>query len=117
MSQAMRDRLNYIIEQLEHNNARQFAKKIGVDAGYLSKVRNGIKPIGNHLISKIENTYPQINSSWLKLGIGQPGDISIDAVKTRYEEKILAKDRVIKTLCDELETQRKVIEQLIRLQK
>ena len=48
-----------------------FADKIGKDPTYTSQLCTGTKSIGNKIIEKILETFPEVSKSWLYLGEGE----------------------------------------------
>lgn len=104
------ERIDFIIRHLEFGSTSEFAKKIGLTRATVTRMRNG--NIGFRLnIGRILEEYPQINRTWLETGEGYPGDLSVDLVRERYEERIARADKVIDHLTrriEELENQHKV---------
>lgn len=47
-----------------------FAAKIGKDPTYTSQLCTGTKSIGNKIIEKILETFPEVSKTWLYLGEG-----------------------------------------------
>lgn len=91
------ERIDFLIKHLEGGNGAAFGKKIGATVPTISKMRRGI--IGySRRINDIIAAYPSVNRQWLETGEGYPGDISVDFVKSVYEEKINRCDRVIDQL-------------------
>lgn len=99
------ERIEFIIQVLESGNASAFGSKIGVSPATASKMRKG--QIGFRLNKEaILSAYPQIRREWLETGEGYPGDLTVDLVRSYYEEKITKAERVIDHLMrriDELE--------------
>lgn len=48
-----------------------FAAKIGKDPTYTSQLCTGTKSIGNKIIEKILETFPEVSKAWLYLGEGE----------------------------------------------
>ncbi len=48
-----------------------FAAKIGKDPTYTSQLCTGTKSIGNKIIEKILETFPEVSKTWLYLGEGE----------------------------------------------
>ena len=99
------ERIEFIIQVLESGNGSAFGKKIGVSPATASKMRKG--QIGFRLNKEgILAAYPQIRREWLETGEGYPGDLTVDIVRSYYEEKIIKADKIIDHLMrriDELE--------------
>lgn len=101
------ERIELIINILEGGNGSEFGRKIGVSKSTVTQMRKGARRIRFH-INSILAAYPRIDREWLTTGEGHPGDISVDIVKARYEEKIAKADKIIDYLMkriDELENQ------------
>lgn len=96
------ERIDYIIRHLEFGSSSDFARKIGLSRATIAKMRRG--EIGIRLnIGRILEEYPQINRTWLETGEGYPGDLSVDLVRERYEEKIRRNERIIDHLTRRIE--------------
>lgn len=87
---------------LEGGNAASFARKIGKDESVVSRMRSGRVSITNS-IDGILHAYPAVRRDWLETGEGYPGDISIESVKARYQEKIDKCERIIEHLMRRIE--------------
>lgn len=100
------ERIDFLIQELEGNNAAEFARKINISRATVSKMRKG--QVGIRLnIDSILAAYPQIKKDWLKTGEGYPGDLSVELVKTHYDAKIVK----LESLVDYLITQLKKYEE------
>lgn len=88
------ERISFLIKHLTGGNASNFAKKIGVEKGNLSKVVCG-RQSARLVIPKILDAFPQVNRLWLEEGEGYPGDISVEMVKAHYEAKLRRCDIII----------------------
>ncbi len=67
------DRLSEFYEYLKKGNKltqKDLAKKLELDAGYLSKVLNNKESIGLTIIEKFINNYSELNADWLMTGEG-----------------------------------------------
>jgi hypothetical protein len=99
------ERIEFIVQVLESGNGSAFGSKIGVSPATASKMRKG--QVGFRLNKEaILSAYPQIRREWLETGEGYPGDLTVDLVRSYYEEKITKAERVIDHLMrriDELE--------------
>lgn len=91
------ERIEFLITHLAHGSANRFADRTGMSKANVSKIKNGEIKI-KRSVSKILEAYPQVNRLWLETGEGYPGDISIELVKTHYEEKIKRLENVIDRL-------------------
>lgn len=88
------ERIEFIIQTLESGNGAAFGKKIGVSPATVSKMRKG--QVGFRLNKEgILAAYPNIRREWLETGEGYPGDLTVDLVRSHYEEKIAKADKVI----------------------
>ena len=81
------ERVKLLINLLEAGNASAFARKIGISKANISKMRAGTVSLRLH-INSILAAYPAVSRAWLTSGQGYPGDISVDVVKSYYEEKL-----------------------------
>ncbi|MBQ3022903.1 MAG: hypothetical protein IJD91_06255 [Clostridia bacterium] len=99
------ERIEFIIKVLESGNAAEFAKRIGVSKATAVRMRTGT--VGIRLrINDILSAYPAINRTWLETGEGYPGDLTVDLVKSHYEQKLKRNEVIIDHLTrriDELE--------------
>lgn len=96
------ERIDFLIRVLESNSAKEFAKKIGASQTVITRIRQG--RIGIRLkINSILAAYPAVNREWLETGEGYPGDLTVDLVKSRYEEKLKRANAVIDNLLKQLE--------------
>lgn len=91
------ERIEFLITHLAHGNANRFADRTGMSKANVSKLKNGEIKI-KRSIAKILEAYPQVNRQWLETGEGYPGDISIELVKSHYEEKIKRLENIIDKL-------------------
>lgn len=91
------ERIDFLITHLAHGNANRFADRTGMSKANVSKLKNGEIKI-KRSVAKILEAYPQVNRLWLETGEGYPGDISIELVKTHYEEKIKRLENIIDRL-------------------
>lgn len=88
------ERIDFLIRALENGNTHAFARKVEVSPAHLFKLRKG--QVGIRLqIPHICKAYPQVNRQWLETGEGYPGDLSVELVKTHYEEKIKRLEMII----------------------
>jgi transcriptional regulator with XRE-family HTH domain len=69
-SDALRDRVRYLLEYRWHGNQREMARAIGVSQGLISKVLSGAQSPGRRLLRALEG-YPGVNLEWLRKGTGQ----------------------------------------------
>ncbi len=95
MSEAQR--AQYLIDNCTGGSATDFARSIGIDKTRLSKIVHGQLRF-NRLFGRVMGVYPEVNPQWLRTGVGYPGDLSTELVKTRYEKILAEKDALIKTL-------------------
>lgn len=106
-------RIDYLIEVLESGNGAKFGERIGAHKTSISAMRKGTRGI-RLWVDKIIRAYPNVRREWLTTGEGYPGDLTVDLVRDRYEDKIAKADKVIDHLMrriEELENQRKVQEE------
>jgi hypothetical protein len=66
---------------------------------------------------RIMEAYPQVSRTWLDTGLGYPGDLSAGMIKDRLTDEIAEKDKLIGSLRRELDTQRNVIDRLLKEKK
>ena len=107
------ERIDFLIRNLEGNNAAAFARKTGITTPTLSRIRSGELRLKSK-VSLITEAYPMIDRNWLETGIGYPGDLSIALVRERMVTLLAEKDGIIATLTKEIELQQKVIERLTK---
>lgn len=94
------ERIDFLIKELESNNAAAFGRKIGVTKATAAKMRKGT--IGFRLnADAILTAYPQIRKEWLMTGEGYPGDLSVDLVRAHYEAKIQRLEGIVDMLITE----------------
>lgn len=103
------ERINLLINTLEGGVSASFARKIGLSTAHVSKLKNGLYPIGKH-INAILKAYPAINKSWLETGEGYAGDLTVELVKAQYEQKLKRSDAIIDNLCKRIEELEKQLE-------
>ena len=104
------ERIDFLIRHLEGGNGAAFGKKIGANIPTVSKMRKGVVGYSRR-INDIIAAYPSVSRRWLETGEGYPGDLSVDLVKSVYEEKINRCDRIIDQLSrriNELEERLKI---------
>ena len=95
------ERIDFLIKELEGNNASSFARKIGSSRATVSKMRNG--SVGIRLsIEAIISAYPQVRKEWLETGDGYPGDLSVYLVRSHYEAKIQKLESIVEYLITQL---------------
>ena len=66
------DRIDYLVKELAHDNARLFAKKAGVPESSVSKWRRGEREPKSASMEKILAAYPEVRREWLVHGKGKP---------------------------------------------
>jgi len=106
-------RVDYLIRTLEGDNAKAFARKIGMAPPALSALRNGN---GMRLPSRIDSilkAYPAVRREWLETGKGYPGDLTVELVRESMQARIDRADRLIDTLTRDLEQKIRIIDMLI----
>lgn len=99
------ERIDFIIKTVEKGKSADFAKKLGISEVTACRLRTGKIRIRNY-ITQILQVYPEVRREWLETGEGYPGDMTIDLVRQRYEDKISKADKIIDHLMrriDELE--------------
>lgn len=74
-----------------------FANSINIDKTKLLKIVHGQLKLSS-LYYAILIAHPRVNPEWLRTGEGDPGDLSVELVRTRYERIISEKDALIRTL-------------------
>lgn len=100
----MDKRLKQIIDYY-HLSTRQFEQKISVSNGVIAKVLAQNTTLRSDILSKIADTFPEINIGWLLTGKGQmlnseapkPAPSSADSDKI-WKEILADKDRRIEEL-------------------
>lgn len=105
--------IDFLIKNLEGNNAVRFAQKTGISAPTVSRIRNGELRL-KMKINQILEAYPNVSRNFLETGVGYPGDISVEIVINRYKDLLAQKDEQIATLYQELKLQQRVIEKLTK---
>jgi len=103
------DRIKFLIKHLAGGNASNFAKRVGIEKGNLSKITTG-KNSARLVNIKILDAYPQVNREWLETGEGYPGDITVELVKAHFQEKIDKADKVIDHLMRRIDDLEKRLE-------
>lgn len=103
------ERINLLINTLEGGVSASFARKIGLSAAHVCKIKNGRYSIAKH-ISSIVKAYPVVNRTWLETGEGYAGDLTVDLVKAQYEEKLKRSDAIIDNLVKRIEDLERQIE-------
>ena len=91
------ERIDFLIKYLEGNNSAEFSRKIKTSTATVSRLKNG-KASVRLFVNNIIEAYPAVSRRWLETGEGYPGDLSVDLVKSIYEEKISRCDRIIDQL-------------------
>lgn len=107
------ERAQYLVDHLENGYAQKFADKIGIDKTRISKILHGKLHI-NSLYERILSAYPAVSRDWLYTGMGYAGDLDVEAVRERMTKALEEKDRLIMSLTQTLDAQRKVIEKLTK---
>ena len=91
------ERAQYLIDHCCGGSAVNFAKSINIDKTRLSKIVHGQLRLSG-LYDVILIAHPRVNPEWLRTGEGDPGDLSVELVRARYERIISEKDALIRTL-------------------
>lgn len=65
------ERVDYLILALTANNAKEFARRVGIGTPTLSRLRHGERQLKNYH-AKILAAFPQVNEAWLLRGEGDP---------------------------------------------
>ena len=65
------ERIDYLILALTANNAKEFARRVGIGTPTLSRLRHGERQLRNYH-AKILAAFPQVNEDWLLRGEGEP---------------------------------------------
>lgn len=110
------ERIDLLIANLENGMAKKFAEKIGVAPSNITRLRSGEYRL-DKFKDRIMAAYPQVSRTWLDTGLGYPGDLSASMIKDRLTDEIAEKDKLIGSLRRELDTQRKVIDRLLKEKK
>lgn len=108
------ERIDFLIKNLEGDNATRFSEKTGIPKPHLSMIRSGKLGLSSMKMNFILGAYPMVNREWLETGEGYPGDLSVPLAREHYANIIAKKDRTIEVLTRELEIQQKMIEKLLR---
>lgn len=95
------ERIDYLVRTLEKGSSTDFAKRVGISASVVSRMRSGSLGIRTK-IDRIINAYPRISRDWLNTGEGYPGDLTIDLVKAHYEHELKRANAVIDQLLKQL---------------
>lgn len=109
-----KERLRLIIDSCAGGNQRKFADATGIDEGTVSRMLSNDRVLTEHRIGMIASAYPAVSPQFLRDGISYPGDISVEAVRVKMEKVIAQRDKIIETLQNEIDMQRKVIEKLVK---
>ena len=104
------ERIELLIVNLEGGNGSRFAEKLGTTRATVSRLRNGERGI-KFWVNKIVQAYPAVRREWLTTGEGYPGDLSIELVRAKYEEKIRLSERTISNLIKRIEQLEEMMEQ------
>lgn len=86
---------------------------LGSFSSSISAIMSGKYALAPQL-GKIRKAFPLISEDFLETGEGDPGCLSIMQMKDKYDAIIAEKDDTIARLVNEMETQRKVIELLLK---
>lgn len=105
--------IDFLIKNLEGNNAARFASKTGISTSIVSRIRSGELRLKMR-VNQILDAYPNVSRNFLETGVGYPGDISVEIVINKYKDIIAQKDEQIATLYHELRLQQRVIEKLTK---
>lgn len=108
------ERLQLIIDMCEGGNQTRFAKNIKVAKSTISRILKGEFPMTEMRISQVCAYYKNVSAQFLRDGVSYPGDISVAVVKENLMEAIKQRDELIMSLKAELDTQRKIIDKLIK---
>lgn len=103
------ERLDFLIRNLEGGSAIRFSEKTGIPQAQISRIKSGSLRLKSKY-DKILAAYPLVNRGWLETGAGDPGDISVEVVRSRMMKAIEERDRMIFTLRREIELQQRIIE-------
>lgn len=96
-----RERLDYLIDNLESGVAKRFADKIGISLPTVSRIRSGELRLAPR-VDSILRAYPRVSRHWLETGEGYPGDLNVELVTERLSAIIAEKDRTITILSEQI---------------
>lgn len=96
----MKDRIRKIIEYKTGGNQAEFAGVMGWQPQYITRLLKG-ESIGLNTVTTILNNYPDINPSWLLLGVG---DMVNGGVKQTVKSNIIEHVQMLLELEMHLET-------------
>ncbi len=105
--------IDFLIKNLEGNNAANFSRKTGISTSIVSRIRSGELRL-KMKINQILEAYPNVSRNFLETGMGYPGDISVEIVINKYKDLLAEKDEQIATLYREMALQQRVIEKLTK---
>lgn len=90
------DRIRLI---LKANNltSSEFADKIGVKRSNLSHVLSGRNKPGLEFLSKVIESFPNVNASWLITGTQRNGDFQEESNEVKPEEAMASSNQIIST--------------------
>lgn len=113
------ERLSFLVDNLSGGNQADFSRRTSLDKTTLNRLISGkAQEFGLHLnelhISKICNTFPQVNAQFLRDGVTYPGDLTVYQVKETYERRLAEKDIEIERLRSELERYGRIIDSLMQ---
>lgn len=95
------ERIDFLIRVFEKGNAASFARKLGLSNSAIVRMRKGEIGITKR-IDDILKEYPTVNREWLESGEGDPGDLTMDMMKAKYEERIRRNEEVINYLMNRI---------------
>lgn len=96
-------RVKYIVDNLCGGNQARFAKCTGIEKTIVNKlvhdtgISSGTR-LTDTYIKRITEAFPEVNENWLRSGSGEPGDISLEAIRVKYLSIIKEKDETIAEL-------------------
>lgn len=94
------ERVDYLIESLAFDNAKAFAKKVGVGESNISRWRNDKQGPSKRSLLSILRSYPEVREEWLMEGKGDPfTNMEVDPFES-IQKRLDSLDRNVQQLME-----------------
>ena len=108
------ERIQFIMDAVAKGNQGDFCEKTGLLESTVSRMRSGMLKLSEERIQVICKAYPSVNAQFLRDGMSDPGDITVEIVKERMQREIEKRDKLIETLQNQLKLDQRIIARLTK---